>query len=342
MESVQAAMAARSAVRSWAEGLELIELVRATHRAGWLKQLRGETTAAELAAAHGTSVKQVSEVLAVLSSANVVRPGDGSSSGDSFRLSPEFDALVAGAAGVEMTVVLDAVELARSQVARAVRPTDQEPGAGIEGAQALVLARDWGLRPTPAARQLIGMLYEALPEFRARLESGGPLLDVGTGVGGALITGLTLFEGLRAVGVESVPEVAAECRRRTEAAGVADRVDIRTTDARALSDESAFSACFWAQPFFSEDVRADTLTVIFRALRPDGLLLVQELFPPGSTQDEPTLRAGLDRLFFTQRHIPFGLSAEELAAEGHAAGFRDARVTDSALGKLVLMRKPDC
>ncbi|MEU9151769.1 class I SAM-dependent methyltransferase [Streptomyces sp. NPDC048417] len=337
MESIQAAMTARSAIRSWAEGLELIELVRATHRAGWLEHLRGETTVAELAAAHSASAEQVSDVLAVLASAGVVRPGEQTGS---FRLSPDFDALVAGASGVDMTAVLDAVELARDQVARAVRPSDQEPG--IDGAQALVLARDWGVRPTPGARQLIGMLYEALPEFRARLESGGPLLDVGSGVGGALLTGLTLFDKLHAVGVESVPEVAAECRRRAETVGVTDRVDIRTMDARALRDESAFSVCFWAQPFFSQDVRADTLAAIFRALRPNGLLLVQELFPPQTAQDKPTARTRLDRLFFTQRHVPFGLSAEELAAEGRAAGFQDAQVTDSPLGRLVLMRKPDC
>ncbi|MFE7752337.1 methyltransferase domain-containing protein [Streptomyces sp. NPDC057428] len=337
MESVQAAMTARSTLKSWAEGLELIELVRATHRAGWLAHLRGETTVTELAAAHGVPPEHVSGVMAVLVSAGVVRSGDRTAS---FRLSPDFDALVAGASGVEMADVLDAVELARVQVAQAVRTVDQKPG--FDGREALVLAREWGLRPTPGAQQLLGMLYESLPEFRARLESGGPLLDVGTGIGGALLTGLTLFDKLHAVGVELVADVAAECRRRAEAAGVGDRVDIRTMDARALSDESAFSACFWAQPFFPQDVRADTLATIFRALRPDGLLLVQELFPPQSGQDEPTARTQLDRLFFTQRQIPFGLSAEELAAEGRAAGFQDARITDSPLGRLVVLRKPDC
>lgn len=335
MESIQAAMAARSAIKSWAEGTELIELVRAAYRAGWLEQLRGETTVAELAAAHSVPAEQVSDVMAVLASAGVVRPGVGETS---FRLRPDFDALVAGASGVEMSAVLGAVELAQDQVAQAVRPIGQEPG--LDGGQALVLARDWGVRPTPGARQLLGMLYEALPEFRERLECGGPLLDVGSGVGGALLTALTLFDKLRAVGVEIVPEVAAECRRRAGVAGVADRVDIRTMDARTLRDESAFPVCFWAQPFFSQDVRADTLAAVFRALRPNGLLLVQELFPPQTTGDEPTARTQLDRLFFRQRQVPFGLSAEELAAEGRAAGFRDAQVTDSPLGRLVLMRKP--
>nr|WTC14144.1 class I SAM-dependent methyltransferase [Streptomyces anthocyanicus] len=337
VESMQAAMAARSVMKGWAEGLELIELVRATHRAGWLADLRADATAAELAAAHSTSVKQVSDVMAVLASAGVVRPGERAAS---FRLSPDFDALVAGASGVEMGTVLGAVELARGQVAQAVKPMGQ--AAGIDGEQALVVARNWGLRPSPASRQMIGMLYDVVPEFKARLEGGGPLLDVGCGVGGALLTALTLFDRLRAVGVETVPEVADECRRRAEAAGVADRVDIRTMDARKLRDESAFSVSFWAQPFFSQDVRADTLATIHRALRPNGLLLVQELFAPQTAQDEPTPRTQLDRLFFTQRQIPYGLSAEELADEGSAAGFQDPQVADSPLGRLVLLRKPDC
>jgi hypothetical protein len=40
------------------------------------------------------------------------------------------------------------------------------------------------------------------------------MLDVGSGIGGALLTTLTLFERLRAMGVEIVSAIAAEVRRR--------------------------------------------------------------------------------------------------------------------------------
>jgi SAM-dependent methyltransferase len=333
LEGLQAALAARSMVKSWAEGLELVELVHAAHRAGWLGQLRGETTAAELATTTDVPAEQVSDVLAVLAAAGVLQ-----GRGSSFRLSPAFDALVAGAAGVDVPTVFGAVELARGQAARAVQPIGQQ--RGLDGEQALALARDWGVRATSGARQLYGMLYQALPEYRDRLDRGGPLLDVGSGVGGALLTTLTLFGELRAVGVEIVPEVAAALGRRAQDAGVEDRVDIRNVDARDLRDESVFTVSYWAQAFFPAETRADTLAAVVRALRPDGLLLMQELFPPQTGQDKPTTRAALDRLSARQQHIAFGLSAEDLADEGRAAGLRDARIIDSPVGRLVTLRKP--
>jgi predicted methyltransferase len=97
---------------------------------------------------------------------------------------------------------------------------------------------------------------------------------------------------------------------------------------------------FWAQPFFDPSARADTLAVIFRALRPGGLLLVQELFPPVSEEDETNVRVRLDRLFLEQHHGTFGRAAEALAAEAEAAGFRDSEIVTTPLGRLVLTHKP--
>lgn len=331
LAGIQAAMTARSMMRTWSEGLEVIELVRAAHHAGWLARLCAAMTAAELAAATAVSVEQASNVLAVLVSAGVVQGEE-----DMFRLSPAFEALLAGADGVELTTVLGSVETARAQLVQAVLPDGRRQG--LTGEQALTLARDWGLRATSGSREVFDLLYHHLPEYRERLEQGGPLLDVGSGVGGALLTTLSLFDKLHAVGVEIIPEVAAEVRRRADDAGVADRVDIRNVDARTLTDDSAFAASFWAQAFFTDDSRADTLAAVLRALRPDGLLVLQELFPP---PPEPTTRAQLDRLFYRQQQVGYGLSAEDLAAEGHKAGFAAAQIVDSPLGRLVLLRKPN-
>jgi SAM-dependent methyltransferase len=117
---------------------------------------------------------------------------------------------------------------------------------------------------------------------------------------------------------------------------VADRVEVRCVDARDLDDEASFTACFWAQAFFPADARAATLAAILRALRPDGLLLVQEVLPP----QPATVRAQLDQLFFRQLDAAVGVSAEALAAEADAAGFRDARIIESPLGRLVLAHTP--
>lgn len=333
LERLQDALAARSMLRSWAEGAELIELVQAAYQAGWLKQLRGETTADELASANSVPVEQVSNVLTVLTSAGVVQ-----AKAATYCLSPAFDALVAGVSGVDMAASLDAVDLVRGQAGQAVQPTDRRHG--LNGEQALVLARDWGVRPNAGAQQMYRLIYQSLPEYRERLEQGGPLLDVGSGVGGALLTTLTLFDELRAVGVEIVPEIAAETRRRARDAGVADRLEVRAVDARALNEESAFTVSFWAQPFFSTGARAATIATIFHALRPDGLLLMQELFPPLAAQDEPSMRAQLDQLFYRQQNASYGISAETLATEAGEAGFQEAEIIASPAGRVVLARKP--
>ncbi|MEU6132685.1 class I SAM-dependent methyltransferase [Saccharopolyspora sp. NPDC047091] len=328
LDELQGALAARATVQGWAEGLELLELFRAAHRAGWLDLLRRGTTTAELADATGVPAEQAADVLAVLTAAGVAHEQD-----TAFRLTPAFHALIAGASGVDVPTVLDAADLARDRVAGAVLPADRD----LDGEQALRLARGWGVRPEDGARQLYRMLYQALPEYHDRLARGGPLLDVGSGVGGALLTTLTLFDGLRAVGVEVVPEVAAELTARAADAGVADRLDVRTTDARELRDENAFEVCYWAQAFFPADDRADVLAAIRRALRPGGLLLVQELFP---AQADPGTRGALDRLFHRRQRVAFGVSAEDLAAEGTAAGFRAPQIIASPLGRLVLLRTP--
>jgi len=56
--------------------------------------------------------------------------------------------------------------------------------------------------------------------------------------------------------------------------------------------------------------------------------------------DAATTRSQLDRLFHRQQDLAFGLSAEDLATEAEAAGFRDARIIASPLGRLVTLRKP--
>ncbi|GHF40890.1 SAM-dependent methyltransferase [Amycolatopsis bartoniae] len=324
--SLQQALSAHTTIKDWAQGAELVALLGAAHRAGWLDRLRDGATAADLAGGRDAAV--VADALAVLASAGVAESGDD----DVFRLTPAFGALLAGGTGIELPATLDAIELAKEQIAAAV---DGSAG-GLTGAQALTIARNAGVRATPGSRELYGMVFEAVPAYRDALAAGGPLLDLGSGVGGALLTSLALYPRLRAVGVELVPEVAAELRDRAREAGLGDRVEIREADATGLRDEAEFAAAFWAQPFFPDSSRDAVLAVIFRALRPGGLLLLQELVP----QQETTTRTLLDRLFDTRRGITYGRSAEDLAVEATGAGFADAEIAMSPLGRLVLARRP--
>jgi SAM-dependent methyltransferase len=326
-------MAARTAINGWAEGAEILELLRAADKAGWLERLRAATTADELAG-DGRSAEQVANALSVLVAANVVRAEDGV-----FQLVPAFEALVGGASGMELSAVLTMMDISRGRVASALEPT-ADGSSGLDAVDALALARFTGVRPDEGARQLYGLLYQVLPDVRKRLEQGGPMLDVGSGVGGAVLTALSVFDRLRAVAVEIVPEVAAELSARAQQAGVSDRLEVRAVNAAELQDESTFEVCFWAQPFFTAEVRSGVLAAVLRALRPDGILIMQELFPPVQAQDSPTARAYLDQLFYRQLGLSYGLSAEDLAAEAKAAGFQDPEIAASPLGRLVTLRKP--
>lgn len=184
----------------------------------------------------------------------MVRAGE-----NSFRLSPPFAALVAGVSGMDLSTVLAARDLACGRAGQSALPPERRDR--LDGAQALTVALDAGVRPSAAARELYAVLYRSLPEFAERLEAGGPLLDVGSGVGG---TPLTMFERLRAIGVEIVPGIAEEIRRRAKAAGAEDQLEVRAMDARALDDECRFPVSFWTQPFFPAETRAEVLAAILR------------------------------------------------------------------------------
>ncbi|MFG1654892.1 hypothetical protein ACGFIE_33715 [Micromonospora sp. NPDC049275] len=53
-------------------------------------------------------------------------------------------------------------------------------------------------------------------------------------------------------------------------------VSFDAIDAREFEESEGFDACFWAQPFFPAETRADTLRMVRRALKPGGILIEQE------------------------------------------------------------------
>jgi SAM-dependent methyltransferase len=270
----------------------------------------------------------------VLVAADVVGAED-----EVFQLAPAFEALVGGASGMELSAVLEMVDISRGRVTSALEPTAGS-SRGLDAMDALALARFAGVRPDEGARQLYGMIYQMLPDVQKRLEQGGPMLDVGSGVGGEVLTSLSLFDRLSAVAVEIVPEVAAELSARAQQAGLSGRLEVRAVNATELQDESTIEVCFWAQPFFAAEVRGSVLAAVLRALRPGGILIMQELFPPIEAQESPTARAYLDQLFYRQLGLSYGLSAEDLAAEAEAAGFQEPEIVVSPLGRLVTLHKP--
>ncbi|GAB3276224.1 SAM-dependent methyltransferase [Kineosporia babensis] len=314
--TVMDALTARATVREWTKGAQTLAILEAVHRMGWLEQLREPTPATEFTTAQWSG-NRVSGVLDVLKQAGVVTEVPGG-----YQLAPPFAALLTGASGVSLETVLDAVSLDLA----ALEKLDQEE-LELTGDAALIVARDAGVEADPVTQMLYRSVYDAMPEVSAVLESGGPMLDLGTGVGGALLTTAQLYPQLQLVGVDIVPEVIAEAERRRDQLGLSERVQLRCADAQTLPDQGTFRAAYWAQCFFPDASRTATLAMLRRALTTDGLLVLQEQLS-GPTD---TVQQG-------QRGISAGHTAEALTAEAEMAGFVLVRQVATNLGNLTVMR----
>jgi hypothetical protein len=214
---LQQAIGARATIRSWAVQARALALLEAVRRSGILTggdRFDPATAAKSL----GIPDEQMRDVVAVLTAMDVL-----TADGAAVRLTPAFQALFEGQAGVSIDSALDEVRMEVRQSGDAL-----DPPAAVSGADALVLASDTGVAAAAGSRALYSMVYAAIPEFVAPLSAGGTLLDVGCGVGGALLTTAMLYPAARVVGIERVPEVAAETRRRAEQLRLQDRVEVRT------------------------------------------------------------------------------------------------------------------
>jgi SAM-dependent methyltransferase len=322
--------AARQSVEGWATGAQVLALLTSIRDLGWPAYLSEPRDLDELAAYSGLPPARLADVVAVLAEHGIVESQD-----SKVRLTPQYEAFAADDAWIGLDDILDRTALTSRLVRTAVEDGGRLP---LTGDDALVIARAAGGRVTDETKDL----YEEhflphLPELTELIRTDR-WLDVGCGVAGATLTLSTMFAEARTLAIELVPEVAAEAVRRAEAHGVADRVEVRCMDARDLEEEDEFGGAFWAQPFFPESTRAETLAVIRRALKPGGLLFVQEMEP----EPEPAARPAyaVRRLVAQGWDVPFGRTAEQLAAEAQAAGFELVRIAVTAFGRLVILRRP--
>jgi SAM-dependent methyltransferase len=331
-ERVEAMFAAGGVLEDWSAGAQAMALLEAVHDAGWLRFLVEPRDLTALVGFTGLAASQVEDVLDALAAHGIVGRDAGL-----VRLTPAFALLSADDAPSDL-----AERLAyRAILPRLVRDAaTTAPGDPLSGEDALILAKGVAGRVSPVSRALFRGLVDLLPGYQV-LAEGGRLLDVGCGIGWAMLNLATLYPAARQVGIELIPEVAAETERRARALGVQDRVEVRCQDAQTYDAEETFDTAFWAQPFFPEPTRAGTLKMIWRALKPGGVLIMQELFVHPEDDDEAAVREfALTRLLYQHWGVRFAPSAEHLADEAAAGGFELDRIASTPLGRLVLMRRP--
>ena len=140
-----------------------------------------------------------------------------------------------------------------------------DAGVSLEQAQAAkheLICRKLGLHEQPGAR----------------------LLDVGCGWGSMAIHAAT-EHGARVVGITISDEQAAEARRRVEAAGVADRVEIRIQDYRRIADGpfDAISSVGMAE-HVGERKMDDYFGILRSLLHPGGRMLNHAISSVGGSR----------------------------------------------------------
>jgi len=321
-------------VERWSAGAQVLALFTTLYRQGWTRYLATPRDFATISEFSGLPPARLRDVLEVLETHGIVKQD-----GSMVRLSEPFEALAAEDAWIGMDDVLDRAELATRLALEAVRGWSTVP---LAPSDALIMARAAGGQTTTVTKAMFAKLMADLPEWPAAMRNGR-WLDVGCGVGATTLTLAAMYPQMRAVAIEVFPAIATEAKRRAKELGVSERVDVRNMDARDFAELGAFEGAFWAQPFFPPSSRAGTLAVIRRALRPGGLLIMQELDPEPQTyklSDDERRSSALRRLLYRGWHMPFGLTAERLEAEAEAAGFAAVRVATTEFGRFVLVRRP--
>ncbi|WP_433361887.1 SAM-dependent methyltransferase [Actinoplanes sp. CA-142083] len=307
----------------WGRGAQALALFHATFAQGWIKFLAEPQDLAAVAKFADQDPDRVRDVLAALIANGLVVADAGR-----YRVAPGVAEAIADEAPIDLGAKIENARL----VARQVEDVVRTGAAPLTAEEAVVVARSFAFKPSPGARAVVTMLFEPMPEMWEAMREGR-LLDVGSGVGGFVLTAATMLPGMRATTLELVPEVAAVAADRAKALGVDDRIDIRCMDARDFVAKVSYDVAFWAQPFFPAQARAATLAMIKRSLRPGGLLLVQELEPP-SEGPGSTMR----RMIAQSRGVPFARPIEELVAECVEAGFTDARIITADFGRVALLK----
>jgi SAM-dependent methyltransferase len=181
-------------------------------------------------------------------------------------------------------------------------------------------------------------------ELQLRFSGAGPirLLDLGAGGAPWAVGVLTLNPEATAV-VNDLPGVIEEAARRTEAHGVADRVELRAGDALEVDIEPGAYDVVVLGHVLRAIAEADSHRLIdraFEALRPGGRLLVGDYFVDRERSQNPhALMMGVTMMAST-RHGRTRTVAEHVAWV-QAAGFGHTRLIEPiGFQEVLVARKP--
>jgi ubiquinone/menaquinone biosynthesis C-methylase UbiE len=140
-------------------------------------------------------------------------------------------------------------------------------------------ARDYDAMDHAAVNRLF------VDDLRAAWDGAGPVLDVGTGTALIPIELCRSVPGVRIGAVDMAEAMLDLGRRNVARAGLADRIELRQADAKALPfADGSFAAVISNSIVHHIPEPGDVLAQMVRVLRPGGRLFVRDLLrPPDAT-----------------------------------------------------------
>jgi SAM-dependent methyltransferase len=367
MARAQGYIRASRPVVNWIAGARALALLSTAIDAGLIDALRRAATVDELQSATGLEAEGVVDICRALEAHGVARR-----TGERYGLTREFELLAAPDAAIPLAdVVRHAMATIRGLQVGAADATY----TSLAPTDVLAMAAGAGISSLSSSSHVsTEVLARALPEVDAIWRQRAHHLEVGCGIGNALLGTVSTYPTVTAVGVEIDEATAAEARRRAMVLGVADRVDVRCMDACDIDDDAAFDTVQWSQFFFPGPTRPTVLAAIGRALKPGGYLVMPWLgsvspdtmprrrttlrlairamrsgpaaslpFLMDLAGDTPSRRrkerwfASLTTLLFHRWGVPV-LSVGELASEVRSSGLSVLRCTPMLASQFVLTR----
>ena len=146
-------------------------------------------------------------------------------------------------------------------------------------------------------RQDIAVFFEealaAMPDLVTLLAGGADVIDLHCGGGRWLAAVARRFPAARLVGVESEPDSTARAMRLVQEAGLESRIHIEAREVATITHDAAFDLAYFQHALHELPDPAAALKAAWRALRPDGWLLVLGWCLPSSLDDLATLHGQL-------------------------------------------------
>jgi SAM-dependent methyltransferase len=138
-------------------------------------------------------------------------------------------------------------------------------------------------------RQDIAVFFEQalamLPDLVSDLRSGGEIADMHCGGGRWLVAMARRFPQTRLLGVEAEPDSVARALRNVDDAGLSDRIRVEAREVEDVGREGSFDLVYLQHALHELRDKPDALAAAYRAVKPDGRLLVLSWCLP-STIDE--------------------------------------------------------